>query len=88
MGWRNKPACAKCCLAIVQPTAELKGAVTDRTGMNVRKQHLLLSAVSPRAVQRADDERPGFDMMEEDADKTLTESGSTASGNNMATRNV
>ena len=83
MGWHNNPTCAECCLAIVQPAADLKGTVTDRTAMNVRRQQLALSAVSPRALRRADDERLGFDVVEEDIEKTLPESGSVTIGNNM-----
>ena len=87
MGWRNNnPTCAECCLAIVQSAAELKEAVTDRTAMNVRRQQLVLSAVSARALQSADDERLGFDVVEEDVENVLPESGSTATGNNMAAR--
>ena len=54
--------------------------------MNVRRQQLVLSAVSARALQSADDERLGFDVVEEDVENVLPESGSTATGNNMAAR--
>ena len=66
--------------------AEWKGAVTDRTALNVRRQHLVLSAVSSGALQGADDERLGFDVVEEDVEKALPESDSLASGINMAAR--
>ena len=86
MGWCNNPTCAECCLAIVQPAAELKGAVTNRTTMNVRRQQLVLSAVRTGKLRSVEDERLGFDVVEEDVETTLPASGSTANGNNMAAR--
>ena len=86
MGWRNNPTCAECCLAIVQPVADLNGAVTDMTTINLGRQQLVLSAINPQALQSADDERTGFGVMEEDVEKVLPESDSTAIGNNMAAR--
>ena len=86
IGWRNNPTCAECCLAIVQPAAKLTGVATDRTAMNVRRQQLVLSAISSRELQSADDERIGLDVVEKDIEKALLESCSTANGNNMAVR--
>ena len=86
MGWRNHPTCAECCLTIVQPAAELKGAVKNRTVINICTQQLALSAISLRALQSANDERPGFDEVEENVEKALPESGSTTCDNNMAAR--
>ena len=46
--WRNNPTCAECCLAIVQPAAELKEVQIDKTIMNVRRQQFVLSAKGQR----------------------------------------
>ena len=84
MGWRNKPTCAECCLAIVQPATDLTGTVTDSTAMNIRRQKLVLSTINPRIFQSAVDKRLGFDVIEENVEKVLPESDSTVSGNNLA----
>ena len=86
MGWRNKSTCVECCLAMVQPAADLKRTATDRTAMNVRRQQFVLSAISPRVLQSAEDKRPGFDVIEESVEKALPESDPTASGSNMTAR--